>query len=64
MKTITTMIDGDYPVALQVNNTSTRYRVVYGKQVKSFSNWEDAAYEYACCVFHSLECMSLINREF
>ena len=63
MKTLTTMNDGDYPVALKVNNNSTRYMVVYGDQIKSFSTWKAAAHEYAYCVFHSLECASLINRK-
>lgn len=60
--TISTFTDGDHPVEIQTNSNGTKYRIVYGVQVKDFSDWSKAAREYGNCVFHSLECAAKIDR--
>ena len=53
-------IDNGYILIEQSSNKN--FRVTYGKQIKTFNNWESAFKEFGECVAHYLECEGVLSR--
>jgi len=54
---------GAFPVLLHQTGLD-RFKVTYGKQIKSGLNYSDAAHELGACLMHAMACDGkLDNRE-
>ena len=53
-------IDNGYILIEQ--SSKKNFRVTYGKQIKTFDNWESAFKEFGECVAHHLECEGILSR--
>jgi len=62
MKTVIEIIeDLDTPVKLEVN-TRGKFRVTYGKDIKSNLSYNEAAEQLGFCIFHSLQCLGALDH--